>query len=209
MSIRVLIADDHPIMRSGLEALFDTEPTISVVAAVGTPDEAVAAAESLRPDVVLMDLQFAGEFRGADATRRIRALPNPPSVLIFTNYDSDSDIITAIEGGAAGYLLKDTPPNDLIAAVTAAAAGQSALAPTVATRLLSRVRNASPALSARELEVLALVAEGSSNTDIAAHLHLSETTVKSHLAHIYPKLGVSSRTAAVAAARRSGLLRRQ
>lgn len=209
MSIRVLIADDHPIMRTGLTALFETEPSIEVVGAVGTPEEAVSETERLHPEVVLMDLQFNGEFRGADATRLIRALDDPPAVLILTNYDTDSDIITAIEGGAAGYLLKDAPPDDLIAAVQAAAVGQSALAPTVATRLLSRVRDAHAALSARELEVLTLVADGQSNTDIAARLHLSETTVKSHLAHIYPKLGVASRTAAVAAARRGGLIRRQ
>jgi DNA-binding NarL/FixJ family response regulator len=209
MSIRVLIADDHPIMRTGLTALFETESSIEVVGAVGTPEEAVSEAERLHPEVVLMDLQFNGEFRGAEATRLIRALDDPPAVLILTNYDTDSDIITAIEGGAAGYLLKDAPPDDLIAAVQAAAVGQSALAPTVATRLLSRVRDAHAALSARELEVLTLVAEGQSNTDIAARLHLSETTVKSHLAHIYPKLGVASRTAAVAEARRAGLIRRQ
>ena len=209
MSIRVLIADDHPIMRTGLTALFETEPSIEVVGAVGTPEEAVSEAERLHPEVVLMDLQFNGEFRGAEATRLIRALDDPPAVLILTNYDTDSDIITAIEGGAAGYLLKDAPPDDLIAAVQAAAVGQSALAPTVATRLLSRVRDAHAALSARELEVLTLVAEGQSNTDIAARPHLSETTVKSHLAHIYPKLGVASRTAAVAEARRAGLIRRQ
>ena len=208
MTVRVLIADDHPIMRTGLQALFETEPSITVVGAVGTPEQAVAEAARLRPDVVLMDLQFHGEFRGADATRSIRALPDPPAVLILTNYDTDRDIITAIEGGAAGYLLKDTSPDDLLAAIAAAAAGQSALAPAVASRLLSRVRQSSRALSARELEVLALVAEGRSNTDVARHLHLSETTVKSHLAHIYPKLGVSSRTAAVAAARQSGLIRR-
>ena len=208
MTVRVLIADDHPIMRTGLQALFETEPSITVVGAVGTPEQAVAEAARLRPDVVLMDLQFTGEFRGADATRSIRALPDPPAVLILTNYDTDRDIITAIEGGAAGYLLKDTSPDDLLAAIAAAAAGQSALAPAVASRLLSRVRQSSRALSARELEVLTLVAEGRSNTDVARHLHLSETTVKSHLAHIYPKLGVSSRTAAVAAARQAGLIRR-
>ena len=208
MTVRVLIADDHPIMRTGLQALCETEPAITVVGAVGTVEEALAEAARLRPDVVLMDLQFNGEFRGADATRSIRALPHPPAVLILTNYDTDRDIITAIEGGAAGYLLKDTSPDDLLAAIMAAAAGQSALAPAVASRLLSRVRDSTRALSARELEVLALVAEGRSNTDVARHLHLSETTVKSHLAHIYPKLGVTSRTAAVAAARQSGLIRR-
>lgn len=209
MTIRILIADDHPMMRAGLTALFETEPTVTVIAAVGTPEEAVSEAARLRPDVVVMDLQFAGEFRGADATRLLRAARHPPAVLILTNYDTDRDIVSAIEAGAAGYLLKDAGPDELINAVTAAAEGHSALAPAVATRLLSRVRDSHSALSARELEVLGLVAEGLGNTAIARRLHLSETTVKSHLAHIYPKLGVSSRTAAVAEARKAGLIRRQ
>jgi len=207
MTIRVLIADDHPIMRSGLTALFDLEASIDVVGAVGTTEDAIADAVRLRPDVVLMDLQFQGRFEGAAATRRIRSMDDAPAVLVLTNYDAESDIITAIESGAAGYLLKDTPPDDLIAAVIAAAAGQSALAPAVATRLLARVREAQSALSIRELEVLSLVADGHSNGDIARLLHLSETTVKSHLAHIFPKLNVTSRTAAVAAARQAGLIR--
>jgi DNA-binding NarL/FixJ family response regulator len=207
MTIRVLIADDHPIMRTGLQALFDTEDEIDVVGAVGTTAEALAETQRLRPDVVLMDLQFQGQFEGAAATLRIRALDDAPAVLILTNYDAESDIITAIESGAAGYLLKDTPPDDLVAAVVAAAAGKSALAPAVATRLLARVRDAQLALSIRELEVLTLVAEGHSNGDIARRLHLSETTVKSHLAHVFPKLGATSRTAAVAAARLAGLIR--
>ncbi|MDY7543404.1 MULTISPECIES: response regulator transcription factor [unclassified Cryobacterium] len=207
MTIRVLIADDHPIMRTGLLALLDTESSVTVVAAVGTTAEALAETVRLRPDVVLMDLQFQGQFEGAAATQRIRALENAPAVLILTNYDAESDIVTAIESGAAGYLLKDTPPDDLIAAVIAAASGQSALAPAVATRLLARVREAQSALSVRELEVVSLVADGHSNGDIARLLHLSETTVKSHLAHIFPKLGVTSRTAAVAAARQAGLIR--
>jgi len=207
MTIRVLIADDHPIMRTGLLALLDTESSVTVVAAVGTTAEALAETVRLRPDVVLMDLQFQGQFEGAAATQRIRALENPPAVLILTNYDAESDIVTAIESGAAGYLLKDTPPDDLIAAVIAAASGQSALAPAVATRLLARVREAQSALSVRELEVVSLVADGHSNGDIARLLHLSETTVKSHLAHIFPKLSVTSRTAAVAAARQAGLIR--
>ena len=207
MTIRVLIADDHPIMRTGLLALLDTESSVTVVAAVGTTAEALAETVRLRPDVVLMDLQFQGQFEGAAATQRIRALENPPAVLILTNYDAESDIVTAIESGAAGYLLKDTPPDDLIAAVIAAASGQSALAPAVATRLLARVREAQSALSVRELEVVSLVADGHSNGDIARLLHLSETTVKSHLAHVFPKLSVTSRTAAVAAARQAGLIR--
>jgi DNA-binding NarL/FixJ family response regulator len=209
MSVRVLIVDDHPLMRTGLAALFETDQTIEVVGAVGTTDEAVVEAVRTKPDVVLMDLQFNRVFAGAQATRRIRALPEPPAVLILTNFDTDADIVTAIEAGAAGYLLKDAAPDDITAAVHAAAAGQTALAPAVATRLLERMQQSHSALSARELEVLELVADGHSNTDIARHLHLSETTVKSHLAHIYPKLGVNSRTAAVASAREAGIISRE
>lgn len=208
MSVRVLIADDHPLMRAALTALFDTDESIEVVAAVGTTAEALAEARRSRPDVVLMDLQFRRVFEGARATREIRSLPDPPAVLVLTNFDTDADIIEAIEAGAAGYLLKDAAPEEITAAIRAAAAGQTALSPSVATRLLTRMQQPHATLSARELEVLTLVAAGHSNTDIARRLHVSETTVKSHLAHIYPKLGVSSRTAAVAAAREAGVIGR-
>lgn len=208
MSVRVLVVDDHPMMRAGLTALFDTDPGIEVVAAVGTTAEAVAEVKRDRPDVVLMDLQFNRAFEGAHATREIRGLPEPPAVLVLTNFDTDADIIAAIEAGAAGYVLKDAAPEDITTAVRAAAAGETALAPSVATRLLARMQQPYSALSGRELEVLALVASGHSNTDIARQLHLSETTVKSHLAHIYPKLGVRSRTAAVAEARNRGMISR-
>lgn len=209
MSVRVLIVDDHPLMRTGLSALFETDPTIEVIAAVGTTMQALVEVGRTKPDVVLMDLQFNRVFEGARATREIRALPDPPAVLILTNFDTDADIVTAIEAGAAGYLLKDAAPDDITAAVHAAAAGQTALAPAVATRLFARMQQSHSSLSTRELEVLGLVADGCSNTDIARRLHLSETTVKSHLAHIYPKLGVNSRTAAVAAAREAGIIGRE
>jgi DNA-binding NarL/FixJ family response regulator len=205
----VLIVDDHPLMRTGLTALFETDPSIKVVAAVGTTQEALVEVGRTNPDVVLMDLQFNRVFEGAQATRDIRALPDPPAVLILTNFDTDADIVTAIEAGAAGYLLKDAAPDDIATAVHAAAAGQTALAPAVATRLFARMQQSHSSLSTRELEVLDLVADGHSNTDIARRLHLSETTVKSHLAHIYPKLGVNSRTAAVAAAREAGIIGRE
>lgn len=209
MNVRVLVVDDHPLMRTGLAALFEIDPDIEIVGAVGTTQEALAETRRTEPDVVLMDLQFDRVFAGAQATRDIRTLPDPPAVLILTNFDTDADIVTAIEAGAAGYLLKDAAPDDITSAVHAAAAGQTALAPTVATRLLARMRARHSSLSSRELEVLDLVARGNSNTDIARLLHLSETTVKSHLAHIYPKLGVNSRTAAVAAARESGIIGRE
>ena len=207
--IRLVIADDHPIVRAGLTALFGLEPDLEVVAEASTPDEAVACAERENPDVVLMDLQFGSQSQatGVDATRRIRALEAPPYVLVLTNYDSDADILGAVEAGASGYLLKDAPPHELTAAVRAAAAGESALAPVIASRLLDRMRAPRVGLSSREIEVLELVASGRSNSEVAEQLFVSETTVKSHLAHIFSKLDVSSRTAAVSAARQRGILR--
>ena len=209
--IRVLLADDHPVVRAGLRALLSGEPGITVVAEADNADEAVAVAARDRPDVVLMDLQFGGSTSGADATRRIRSTDHaggdPPAVLVLTNYDTDADILGAVEAGASGYLLKDAPPAELVAAVRAAAAGESALAPAIASRLLERMRNPGVSLSPRELQVLRLVADGHSNAVVAQRLTVTELTVKSHLVHVYAKLGVSSRTAAVSAARRSGLLR--
>lgn len=221
--IRLVIADDHPVVRAGLRALLDHEDGLTVVGEASTPDEAVALAERENPDVVLMDLQFgpaaggtgagtgAGASgtvaTGADATRRIRALDAPPYVLVLTNYDTDGDILGAVEAGASGYLLKDAPPRELIAAVRAAASGESALAPAIAGRLLDRMRSPQVSLSKREIEVLSLVAAGRSNSEIAADLVVSETTVKSHLVHIFSKLDVASRTAAVSVARNLGILR--
>jgi DNA-binding NarL/FixJ family response regulator len=203
--IRILLADDHPVVRAGVRAMLASDSELDIVGEATAPGEAVAMAAELRPDIVLMDLQFGTVQTGADATRLIRALNDPPPVL--TNYDTDSDILSAVEAGASGYLLKDSPPDELIAAIRAAAAGETALAPAIAGRLLARMRSPQPSLSRREIEVLRLVAEGSTNGDIARRLHISDATVKSHLVHIYTKLGVPSRTAAVAAARESGILR--
>jgi DNA-binding NarL/FixJ family response regulator len=205
--IRIVIADDHPVVRAGLRAVLDVAGDIEVVGEAATPDEAVALAASLDPDLVLMDLQFGQERTGADATRQIRAAEAAPYVLVLTNYDSDGDILGAVEAGASGYLLKDAPPAELLAAVRAAAAGESALAPAVASRLLARMRAPRVSLSAREIEVLRLVADGASNTEVGARLHITDATVKSHLVHVFSKLGVSSRTAAVAEARGLGILR--
>ncbi|CCE76629.1 response regulator [Clavibacter nebraskensis] len=205
--IRIVIADDHPVVRAGLHAVLDAAADIDVIGEAATPEEAVALAASEDPDLVLMDLQFGQERTGADATRQIRAAEAAPYVLILTNYDSDGDILSAVEAGASGYLLKDAPPAELLAAVRAAAAGESALAPAVASRLLARMRAPRVSLSSREIEVLRLVADGASNTDVAARLHITDATVKSHLVHVFSKLGVSSRTAAVAAARELGVLR--
>ncbi|ROS25495.1 LuxR family two component transcriptional regulator [Rathayibacter sp. PhB127] len=206
--IRVLLVDDHPIVRAGLRALIGAEDGLTVVGEAGSPAEAIDAAARLHPDVVLMDLRFGADREtGVDATRALRASAAPPSVLVLTTYDTDADILGAVEAGASGYLLKDAPPEDLLAAIRAAAAGESALAPAVAARLFERLRSPSPRLSTRETEVLALVAQGLSNTEVAARLFVTETTVKSHLAHVFAKLGVASRTAAVSAARRQGIVR--
>ncbi|MGY0019608.1 response regulator [Streptomyces sp. cg35] len=205
--IRLLLADDHPVVRAGLRAVLDAEPDFAIVAEAATAERAVELAAAEPVDVVLMDLQFGAGMHGAEATARIAALDGAPRVLVLTTYDTDADILAAVEAGASGYLLKDAPPQELAAAVRTAASGRSALAPAIALRLMDRLRAPSEALSRRELEVLQLVRDGLSNAEIARELFLSQATVKSHLVHIYAKLGVDSRTSAVARATRSGLLR--
>lgn len=211
--IRVLLADDHEIVRLGLRAVLESAEDIEVIGEVATAEAAIAAAQAGGIDVILMDLRFGPGVQGtkltsgADATAAIRRrMDNPPEVLVVTNYDTDADILGAIETGALGYMLKDAPPEELLAAVRSAAEGDTALSPTVANRLMSRVRAPRNSLTPRELEVLKLVAGGSSNRDIGRRLLLSEATVKSHLVHIYDKLGVRSRTSAVAIAREQGVL---
>ncbi|MFB9924731.1 response regulator [Amycolatopsis halotolerans] len=204
--IRLLLADDHPVVRAGLRAVLETEPDLEVVAEASSAEEAVRLAAEV--DVVLMDLQFGSGMHGSEATAAITASADAPKVLVLTTYDTDGDILAAIEAGATGYLLKDAPPEDLAAAVRNAATGQTVLAPAVAHRLMNRMRTPAAALSPREIEVLGLVADGLSNLEISKRLFLSQATVKSHLVHIYTKLGVDSRTAAVAAGKEQGLIRR-
>ena len=206
--VRLLIADDHPVVRAGLRAVLETEPGLVVVAEAATAEAAVARAADGDVDVVLMDLRFGAGLSGVDATAAITARPHAPRVLIVTTYDSDADTLPAIEAGATGYLLKDASPDELAAAVRAAAAGRAALAPAVANRLVNRLRTPDTALTRRETEVLGLVADGLSNQAVGRRLHLTEGTVKSHLSRIYTKLRVDSRTAAVAAAIDLGILRR-
>ncbi|MGR0221624.1 response regulator [Agromyces sp. ZXT2-6] len=205
--IRLVLSDDHPVVRAGMRALLEAEPDLSVVGEAASAEEAVALAATPGVDLVLMDLQFPGRLQGVDATRRIRSTPGAPRVLVLTNYDTDADILGAIEAGASGYLLKDAPPGELVAAIRAAASGESALAPAVASRLDASQRSPDQRLTVRESEVLALVAGGSTNREIGQALFLSEATVKSHLVHIFTKLGVGSRTAAVAKARELGAIR--
>ncbi|MFF0434280.1 response regulator [Streptomyces sp. NPDC004327] len=208
MTIRLLLADDHPVVRAGLRAVLDTEPDFAVVGEAATAERAVELAAAGGVDVVLMDLQFGAGMHGSEATAAITAVRGGPRVLVLTTYDTDADILAAVEAGASGYLLKDAPPEELAAAVRTAAAGQSALAPAVAHRLMDRMRTPAEALTKRELEVLQLVSEGLSNQQISKALFLSQATVKSHLVHIFAKLGVDSRTAAVAAATARRLIRR-
>ena len=206
MSARVLLVDDHPVVRAGLRALLSANG-IDVVGEAADGADGVRRAEQVHPDVVLMDLRLGDGMDGVEATRQIRERPHPPTVLILTTYDTDADILRAVEAGATGYLLKDAPVAQLVDAVDRAARGETVLAPEVAQRLVTSLRSPRPQLSARELEVLRLVADGDSNRAVAKRLFVSEATVKSHLVHVFTKLGVDSRTAAVAAARDVGLLR--
>jgi DNA-binding NarL/FixJ family response regulator len=205
MTVRVLIVDDHPVVREGLRTVLSAEPDIDVVGEAGTGDDAVRQAVALRPDVALMDLRLPG-LDGVDATARIVAA-GAAAVLILTTYDSDGDIVRALAAGATGYLLKDTPRDELARGVRAAARGETVLAPPVAARLVTRVREpAAPALTPREADVLRCIARGLSNPDTGRELFISEATVKSHVTRIFEKLGVNDRTAAVTVAMARGIL---
>ena len=207
--IRLLIVDDHPVVRTGLRHLFETEAGFDVVAEAADGAAAVESVVELRPDIVLMDLQMP-VMDGVEAIRRIRALPQPPPVLVLTTYDSDAQILAAIEAGATGYLLKDAERDTLFASVQGAVRSGSPLAPTVAARLVHRLGSGSgrtlDPLTARELDVVRLVARGASNREIARDLRISEATVKTHLLHIFEKLGVADRTSAVTTALERGLI---
>ena len=204
--IRLLIVDDHPVVRDGLRGMFSGDPEFDVVGEASDGAEAIELAGRLDPDVILMDLRMPG-VNGAAAIRALAERQIPSRVLVLTTYDSDSDVVPAIEAGATGYLLKDSPRDELFRAVRAASRGESVLASSVVTRLMSQLREPAPeALSDRELEVLSLVAQGETNRAAAARLFISEATVKTHLLHIYEKLGVNDRAAAVATAFERGLL---
>lgn len=203
--IRLLLVDDHPVVRDGLRGMLEAAPEFEVVGEASDGPSGVRLARSLRPDVVLMDLRMPGG-GGVDAIAELAAQEVPSRVLVLTTYDTDRDIMAALDAGATGYLLKDARREDLFAAIRSAARGESVLSPAVATRVVSRVRTRSQELTDREAEVLALVARGRSNREIAAALFVSEATVKTHLGHVYEKLGVKDRAAAVATAYERGLL---
>ena len=204
---RLLLVDDHPIVRTGLRALLEGMEGLEVVGEAADGRAALDAVKEARPDVVLMDLQMAPGMDGVTATKELRRLHPGLPVLILTTYDTDADILAAIEAGASGYLLKDAEPEQIRQAVEQAAAGQTALAPEVAARLMGRVTQPATALTAREIELLELVAQGRTNRAAAAEMFISEATVKTHLVHIFEKLGVDSRTAAIAEARARRILR--
>ncbi|HOW01641.1 MAG TPA: response regulator transcription factor [Rhodoglobus sp.] len=204
--IRVLVADDHPIVRGGIVALLESADDLSVVGEASTGLQAVELALEHEPDIVLMDLQMP-ELSGAEATARILEQRPGIRVIVLTTYESDSAILQAIEAGASGYLLKAAPAGEILAGIRSVAAGDVALAPSIAAMLVNRVKApAGPTLSARETEVLALVAQGKSNPAIAQALFVSEATVKTHLLHVFEKLNVSDRTRAVTKAMELGLL---
>nr|WP_026116708.1 response regulator transcription factor [Nocardiopsis valliformis] len=210
--------DDHPVVRHGLKAMFAERPDMDVVAEAadgraaldvltGTVGTGGTRTRETEVDIVLMDLRMGAGMDGVTAIRHITELDSPPPVLVLTTYDTDADILAAVEAGATGYMLKDAPPEQLCEAVHAAARGQTALAPGVANRLMDRLRSPRPALSGRELEILGLLAQGLSNRAISRELFISEATVKTHLVHVFDKLGVDNRTAAITTALQRGIIR--
>ncbi|WP_367043276.1 response regulator transcription factor [Streptomyces sp. Je 1-332] len=205
--VRLLVCDDHIVVRAGLLALLGSAPDIEVVGEAGTGEEAIALAAKLAPDVVLMDLQLGEGMDGVEATRRITSVAAPaPHVLVLTTYDTDADITRAIEAGATGYLLKAERPEELFAAIHAAAQGRTTLSPPVASRVMARMRKPLPTLTDRELDILGQLSQGLGNREIARALFISEATVKTHLGRIYDKLGVDTRAGAVAVAKEQRLL---
>ena len=203
-----MLVDDHPVVRAGLRALVDGQEDLTVVGEADGLDAALRIARAERPDVVLMDLSLGPRAAGgAEVTSRLRALDQPPEVLVLTTYDTESDILRALDAGARGYLLKDAPPGELFAGIRATARGETVLAPTVAATLVRRTASPGPTITEREVEVLELLSRGLGNKEMARELFVSEATVKSHLSHIYAKLGVDTRAGAVAAAIEGRIIR--
>ncbi|MFI6548073.1 response regulator [Streptomyces prunicolor] len=203
--VRLLLCDDHAVVRAGLRALLSSADGIEVVGEAGSGEEALALAARVRPDVVLMDLQLGDGMDGVTATRKLTA-GDGPRVLVLTMFDTDADITRAVEAGATGYLLKAERPEELFTAIHSAASGRTALSAPVADRLMARMRSAHPTLSEREREILGQLARGLGNREIARALFISEATVKTHLGRIYGKLGVETRSGAVAVAKERRLL---
>ncbi|MBP1052259.1 response regulator transcription factor [Rhodococcus qingshengii] len=204
-TIRVFLVDDHLVVRAGLRALLNTQPDVEVVGEASS-GEAATAIPSASPDLVMMDLDMGTGMHGAEAIKRLRSDGVDVPVLVFTTYDTDADVVRAVDAGAIGYLLKDSTPDEIFGAVRGAVAGRSVLSPTVASRLVQQMQRPQEALTARESELLSLLAEGMTNRELGKALFISEATVKTHLGHIYAKLGVDTRSAAVSVAlRRDGI----
>lgn len=206
MTTTVLLVDDHPVVRSGLRAVIDAGAAVQVIGEAATGEEAITLAAHLQPDVVLCDLRLGAGIDGIETTAALRALDPAPAVLILTTFDRDAEILRTIEAGAAGYLLKDVAPEVIIEGIKRAAAGDMVLAPDLASRVLRGIRSPLPKLTSREIEVLRLLATGSTNKEIARVLFVTEATVKSHLAHIFTKLDVDSRSRAIHVAQETGLI---
>lgn len=202
----LLIVDDHPVVRSGLRAVLETASDITVLGEAATGEEAVSLAQLLHPDVVLCDLRLGTGMDGIQTTAKLRNLDTVPAVLILTTFDRDAEILSAIEAGAAGYLLKDVAPEVIIDSIQRAAVGELILAPELASRVLQGMRSPLPKLTDREVQVLRMLSTGSTNKEIAAQLFVSEATVKTHLAHIFTKLDVDSRSRAIHLAQTTGLI---
>lgn len=205
MTTTVLLVDDHPVVRSGLRAVLESD-SVHVVGEAATGEEALALAAHLHPDVVLCDLRLGAGIDGVQTTAALRSLEPAPAVLILTTFDRDAEILGAIEAGAAGYLLKDVAPDVIIEGILRAAGGDMFLAPDLANRVLKGMRNPLPKLTEREVEVLRLLATGAANKEIARALFVTEATVKSHIAHIFTKLNVDSRSRAIHIAQETGLI---
>lgn len=206
MTVRVVVVEDHPVTRMGIVALLGQDERLAVVGEAGTGEEALSVVGSEGPDIVVTDLRLGDGMDGVGLTTALRARREGPAVLVLTTYDTDRDIVRAVEAGAAGYLLKDAHPSDIVGAVVRAAGGETVLSADLAQRVVARMGRARADLSGREVEILSAVARGLGNREIARELFISEATVKTHLVHAFTKLDVDSRTAAVAKAREDGLL---
>lgn len=205
-TISVLLVDDHTVVRSGLKALLGTQGDIAVVGEASSGEEALKATQEHSPAVILMDLAMGSGMDGIEATKQLRQRNPKQAIIVFTTYDSDADIVRAVDAGAMGYLLKDAAPEEIFAAVRGAVQGKSVMSAPVASRLFQQLRNPDEILTPREAELLSLLTQGLSNRDLGKRLFISEATVKTHLAHIYAKLGVETRAAAIATAiRREGM----
>lgn len=206
MTIRVILVDDHPVVRAGLRSVIDAPDHIAVIGEASTGEEALSLVDELAPDVVLCDLRLGEGIDGIEVTKRLNARPSKPAVLILTTFDNDSEIVAALNAGAAGYLLKDINPEDISTAIEKASRGETYLPPEISSKVVAAMRNPGPKLTRRERDVVKLLATGASNAQIAQELFVTEATVKSHLVNVFTKLGVESRSRAIRVAEDQGLV---